>query len=127
MKTLAKDIMSVDILTVRDDRDLNFTEVLLEAKNIRHIPVVDKQQRLVGLVSMRDICRYLSTGNASQFIPIREIMSTRVITAEPDTGIAELARMMLTNNISAIPIVIDGKILGMVSEKDFLTLVSELE
>jgi len=118
----AKDIMSEEVFTVTPDKNLNFVEVISEAWHIRHIPVIDDQGKPIAVLSVRDIMRHLSKVGVSHFIPIKEIMSSRLVTASPDTPISELAHKMQEYNVSGVPITADNKIVGMVTERDFLKL-----
>ena len=122
MARLVKDIMSNDVISVAPDKDLNFVEVLAEARHVRHIAVV-KDAEVIAVVSVRDILAHLSKANASHFIPASEIMSERVITISPDATVEDLAKLMREYDISAVPVIDeDKKLIGMVSERDFLKL-----
>jgi CBS domain-containing protein len=121
-KKLARDIMSSGIFTVYDDANLNFTEVLAEAKYIRHIPVLNRREEVVGVVSTRDILAYLTGAGPSRFIAINKLISGPPVIGSPQQTITEIAELMRSKNISAVPIVDNGKIVGMVSERDFLKL-----
>jgi acetoin utilization protein AcuB len=120
MQLEAKDIMSTDLMILSFDKDINFAEVILEAKHVRHIPVVDHNDTLVGMLSVRDIANHFSKADASHFIQIKNIMSKEVVTASPKTKLSDLAKLMIEKNVGAVPILEGTKIVGMVSERDFL-------
>jgi CBS domain-containing protein len=122
MQLEAKDIMSTDLMILSFDKDINFAEVILEAKHVRHIPVVDNSDALIGMLSVRDIANHFSKADSSRFIQIKNIMSKEVVTASPKTKLSDLAKLMIEKNVGAVPILEGTKIVGMVSERDFLKI-----
>lgn len=118
--TCAADIMTTELFTVTEDRDLNYVEVMSELRNIRHIPVIDKSGGPVGVLSVRDMLEHLSQGGASHFIPVKELMCRNLITAEPSASIASLAHKMLEHKISCVLITSQNRLAGIVTERDFL-------
>ena len=125
MDKQVRDIMTADVLSVTPDKDLNFVEVLAEAKHVRHI-VVTEDEKVVAVISVRDMLSHLSKASASHFVPAREVMSDRVVTIGPDATMVELATSMRECDISALPVVdAEQKLLGIVTERDFLKLFVE--
>ncbi|MEW6542744.1 MAG: CBS domain-containing protein [Nitrospirota bacterium] len=107
---LAQDIMSVPVLTVRPEATLTEAWALMKSKGFRHLPVTSATGALVGIASDRDLLGFSSlleaTGHAPSLThPISAIMSTEVLTATTATDIRELARVMLHERISALPII----------------------
>ena len=121
-KILASDILSSDVFTVYDDANLNFAEVLAEAKYVRHIPILNRRDKVVGMISTRDILAYLTGAGANRFIAVKELISGPPILGTLQQTVSEIAELMRSKNISAIPIVDNDKIVGMISERDFLKL-----
>ncbi len=119
---LAKEIMTEDVYTVEPDKGFNQVELATEFKHIRHIPVVSEEGNVLGIVSLRDLLLHLSDAAASHFTPIKEIMNTDVITCSPDTPIEEVAMLMKKHTIGCVPVVENKKLVGIVSEADFLKL-----
>ena len=119
----ARDIMTPNVYTVYDDANINFTEILAEAKSIRHIPILDKSEQVIGVVSTRAILAYLTSGARNKFIAVKELLSGPPVTAQPDQSVIELAKLMHSHHVGALPIVEGGKLVGMVSERDFLKLL----
>lgn len=115
---------------------------LLEAKqlmldyHIRRLPVVNKD-KLVGMVTWRDINHAeSSTGTVLniyefQFMRVRltarEFMSTTLVTISPDATIEEAAGLMIEHKISGLPVVEDGKMVGLITETDICIFVMQLE
>lgn len=116
----ARDVMITDLFTVHEGKDFNFVEVMAELHHIRHVPVVDEKRRPVGMLSIRDMLHHLSKAGSSHFIPVRELMTPPSGTASPDDPLDECAKKMLHHRIGALLILEDSKLVGLVSEKDFV-------
>ena len=124
---LARDLMSTEIFSVDENKEFNHVEVVAELRGIRHVPIVNQNRELVGIVSLRDLLAHLSNAAASHFVPIKEIMHRSVISVQIDTPLIEVARVMTEKQIGCVPVV-EGKILvGLISERDFLKLASKGE
>ncbi|MCB9030141.1 MAG: CBS domain-containing protein [Deltaproteobacteria bacterium] len=115
-----RDIMTSNVFSVKSYTDLNFAELATEVWHIRHIPVVDEEEQVIGLLSTRDIAEYLAKPNANHFLPVNEIMSKEVSTTTPETDLKQIAAEMYDNKIGAMPVVDDGKLIGIISERDFI-------
>ena len=142
----AEEIMSTDVVTVHPKDSLHSVARILAEHNTSGAPVCDEIGRIVGIVSEHDIVSYLSKFDDSQLEVVKsrdmphlahiylqasakeveEIMTTEVVTAKPDTGIGQLARLMTENNINRIPIVVKGKLIGMVSRIDILRNIGQV-
>lgn len=121
------DWMSKKVFTVNADDYLSDALSLMKEKGIKHVPVV-KNEKLKGILSDRDIKEYSPSKATSLDIyelhyllaktRIREIMKTRVITTTADTPVEEAAMIMLDNNIGCLPVVDEGEVSGIISDKD---------
>ena len=119
----AEDIMSDDVFRLMPTASLNLLEVTAESLHLRHIPVVDDKDRPIGMVSIRDVVKYLTSDGATLFAPVKAVMTEGVECALRTTPVTEIAQIMREKNISAVPIVEKEKIVGIVTERDFLKLV----
>ncbi len=121
------DWMSKKVFTVNADDYLSDALSLMKEKGIKHVPVV-KNGKLKGILSDRDIKEYSPSKATSLDIyelhyllaktRIREIMKTRVIATTADTPVEEAAMIMLDNNIGCLPVVEEGEVAGIISDKD---------
>jgi CBS domain-containing membrane protein len=128
-KTHVRDIMSspVEVLEMGDSLDL--AQHLMKAGRIRHLPVVDGQQRLIGLVTHRKLlAAWVGHGDpgherprdVAREIPIDMLMETKVFTTTPDAPAADAARVIETRKVGCLPVVDGGKVVGIVTEADFV-------
>ena len=85
------------------------------------IPVINEQSEVIGIVSMCDILKAAKEkGSEIDKITAEQIMSKTPITAERDTSLDDLAKMMVENNYSVIPIVNKKKLVGIVSAREII-------
>jgi CBS domain-containing membrane protein len=126
-----RDIMSspVEFLEMGDSLDL--AQHLMQAGRIRHIPVVDGEQRLIGLVTHRKLLAawighgdpmHERPGEIAREIPVDMLMETDVLTTTPDAPAAKAARLIETRRIGCLPVLEKGKLVGIVTEADFVRL-----
>lgn len=123
-----KDWMVSDPITVAPQATVAEAKALLEAYRIRHLPVVDCG-RLVGMITDRDI-RLASMPRARmerahpdallQLIRVGQVMTPGPTTASPDMPIAEAARIMLERRYGGLPVVTDGRLVGIITQADLL-------
>jgi acetoin utilization protein AcuB len=136
MKTHYKGFMRERIqrspITIRPDASFFEARSLIHDKGIRHLPVVDKENRLVGIVtesdireagpsdvamlSVKELTDLLGTLKVSELMVPRE----KVITITPDTLIEEAIQLMHDNKIGCLPVVDEGKLYGIFTETDAL-------
>ena len=117
-----------------DDHFLQVRE-LMDAHNIRHLPVVDDDGSVVGLVSQRDLihCALAPTegltlsaqGDVLRAVTVGTIMTTDVAMVEPDEGIAVAGRIMLDNKYGCLPIVEGMRLTGILTEADSVRYLAD--
>jgi len=96
---------------------------ILSEKNIGALPVLDGEQ-LVGIFSERDYTRKVALlGHSSRELQVRHIVSSPVISISPDDSIEEAMRLMSEKHIRHLPVVVQGKLSGMISIGDIVTWV----
>ncbi|ADM28144.1 putative signal transduction protein with CBS domains [Ignisphaera aggregans DSM 17230] len=118
----AEDIMKKPI-AVKEDVTIGEASKIMDGNNIGSLPIVDDNGKLIGIVTERDIVRAISRG-VKLDIPVKHIMSTKLIVADRDENIVSIAIKMIENNIRHIPIVDnDHKLIGIISIRDVLRYV----
>lgn len=127
------ELMSTEIVTLGADDRLVTAIELMGLRRFRHLPVVEGRDKLVGLVTDKDMAQ---AGNAN--LPpnelmahkartkVRDFMRKRVTTVGPDTPVVEAARTMISHKFGCLPVVQDGKLVGILTEADFLSMVVSL-
>ena len=115
-----EELMSTALVTAKADDVIADVDLEMKMADIRHIPVVDDRGHLVGIVSQRDILR-ARVRDGTKAIPIRSLMTKRVLTIAPDALALEAVDILLDHKIGCVPVVAeDGQLVGIVTETDFL-------
>ncbi|MDP2470649.1 MAG: glutamate-cysteine ligase family protein [Candidatus Palauibacterales bacterium] len=121
--------MSTDLLTVNEEEAIDLVANLMDWHRIHHVPVEDNEHRLVGLMSHRPLLRFLASDEARQAdgpIPVSSVMVTDLVTAGPETTTLEAIELMRERRISCLPIVKDGRLIGIITERDFMRIAGTL-
>jgi CBS domain-containing membrane protein len=133
MQILVKHIMSSPVISLFAEQTLPLAEDIMRLKHLRHIPVIDETNRLVGVVSHRDILAaqissltgitMAARREIQDRTKIAEIMTTDVWTAGPEMTAATAGRLLLDHRFGCLPVVDDaGLLIGIITERDFMTL-----
>lgn len=125
-----RDLMTEQVYGVRPGDDLARLVDLMDDIHVRHVPVVDDDRVIVGLVSQRDLIReVLHEARDLPFSEMREllkrknvrsIMTTDVETVEPETKIEEAGQLMLDNKLGCLPVAEGDRLVGILTEADFV-------
>ena len=121
--------MTTQLFTVQEDELLEMVAFLMERNEIRHVPVEDDQHRLVGLVSYRSILRMVSdVGSEGDkgTTPVKTIMELDPVSVTPETSTLEAIDLMRKNGVSCLPVLKGEKLVGLVTEADFMPIAYEL-
>jgi CBS domain-containing protein len=120
--------MTTDLFTVQEDESIDFVSQLMDWNRIRHIPVEDQQNRLVGLVSYRQILQAHGNGKTktSDPTPISEVMRKELYTVTPETKTLDAIRIMRQHKVGCLPVVHKDRLVGIVTERDFMNLARDL-
>jgi CBS domain-containing protein len=136
----AKDIMTTKVATVGPDMPVNAIAALLLERHISAVPVIDDDRRILGIVSEGDLMRRGETerrpswwlaafSNAEELareftktrgIRAKDVMTREVLTVTEETPIATIAELLEKRRIKRVPVVRDGRIVGIVSRADLL-------
>ena len=120
--------MATDLFTVRPDDIVDFAATLMDWRRIRHIPVEGDDGELVGLLSHRALLRLVAEGRVGgEFkVSVREIMTTNPVTIDSDATTVDAIRLMRTAKVACLPVVDNGKLIGLVTEHDLIVVSSHL-
>lgn len=144
----AADVMVTNVITVGLDACLQDVAHLLLTNRISAVPVVDSDGKVVGIVSEGDLMRRAEAGTgrrrswwlslltgkeglAAQYVKehsrkVADVMTRDVITATPDTPLQDIANILEKNSIKRVPIIKDGKMVGLVSRANLLQALASL-
>lgn len=127
---LASQIMKRPVVSLSQDATLKEAWELISRRRFRHVPIINKEGKLVGIISDRTLLN-----ETSQFNPnaaqgdrvkiVKDIMVTKVLTARPETDIGYIAKVFIEEKVGGMPIVDhQGLVVGMLTRSDILrTLV----
>jgi CBS domain-containing membrane protein len=125
-----RDLMREPVYAVRADDDLATVRDLMEDHAVRHVPVIDEEGGVVGLVSHRDLLRaaLIERSDVPPAIErellertrVREVMTPYVETVAPETELREAAEMMLENKLGSLPVADNDRLVGILTEADFV-------
>ena len=118
--------MTTDLFTVQAEDGVDLVANLMGWERIRHVPVEDRDHKLIGLVSYRQVLRFLTQGGATKDASVSEIMKVDVITVTPDTSTLEAIQIMRRHRIGCLPVLQHGRLVGVVTEENFLKISGDL-
>lgn len=121
--------MTTALTTVNQDELVELVAYLMDLRQIRHVLVEDKDHRLVGIVSYRSILRLMAEGmtvEEADNMPVSAVMVRDPVTIAPETTTLEAIRTMREEKVSALPVIKDGQLVGLVSETDFMPMAYHL-
>lgn len=114
-----RDVMTNPVIRIHPDETVAVAARTLEHYNIGILPVCGGDGKLCGLVTDRDlVTRCLAAGRSPQTTSVREVMTTKVLTARPDMEANLAAGLMGREQIRRLPVMENGKLCGMVSLGD---------
>lgn len=133
---LVKDRMNVEPVTVTPDTSFSDAFRLMSEGRIRHLPVVDEDGKLLGVVARPDLLHASPSAatTVSVFemnfllanLHIRDVMSSPPVTASEDAPLEEAARVMVEKKIGCLPIMRDGELVGLITETDIFEIFVEI-
>lgn len=129
---IVEEIMKTDVVTLHPTDSIADAIQVMDTHNIRHIPIIDKENHLVGLVTISRLkevtpSTFRTNENPEDLKkPVETIMERNVITGHPLDFVEETAAIFYEHKISAIPIIKDQKLVGILTETDLLRTMIEL-
>lgn len=114
-----RDVMTNSVVTIDAQESVSVAARILDHHNIGALPVCNSRGELCGMVTDRDmVTRCLAANRSPEKTRIREVMTGRVISAQPDMDIGTAAHLMGREQIRRLPVVENGRLCGMVSLGD---------
>jgi len=126
-KMLVKDVMSSPVVTVDENEASNKTAAVMDQNDLGCVIVTDKAGKSIGIITERDlVIRVLAKNLKPDKVKAKEIMTTPLVTIEPDAAITEAARRMNRLDIRRLGVFYKGNLVGIISSKDILGVMPEL-
>jgi CBS domain-containing membrane protein len=134
-KLKVRDVMTADPTTLKRNDKLTLADDIMRLGRVRHLPVTDDDgQTLVGIVTQRDLFRdalaqALGYGKRDQrklldSLAVKDVMTTEVVTIRPDASLVYAARVLTERKIGCLPVVENGRLVGILTEGDFVALIA---
>ncbi|MBI3993489.1 MAG: CBS domain-containing protein [Candidatus Lambdaproteobacteria bacterium] len=129
-----EELMMRDIIAAKETDSLNTAMKLMKENSIKHLPIVNKDNKLVGIVTDRDIKR-ASASDATMLevhemlylldkVTLAQVMTRNPVSGSPVMTMQEAAATMVKNKIGCLPVTIGGKLEGMLTVTDFLKFLA---
>jgi len=125
-----KELMQISVATVRSNETLTTVDDLMKTGWVRHLPVVDATDRVLGVITQRDVLKASMSSMASvdpvahqrwlEQVHVRDVMTQKPITVEPETELSEAIEKLLLGKFGCLPVVERGKLVGLITETDLL-------
>jgi CBS domain-containing membrane protein len=132
--TRVKDIMTDVVETLQVGDTLAMARQQIERGGIHHLPVVDDQEHVIGLITYHQILEaWISHGNpntelvaqVASDVPVDMLMEKNVLTVDAESTAAEAARLLETNKFGSLPVTRDEKLVGIITAGDFVHLARQ--
>ncbi|MFD3445286.1 acetoin utilization AcuB family protein [Microbacteriaceae bacterium 4G12] len=129
---IVEEIMNLHVTTLSPTDTIETALRVLTMKSIRHIPIVNEENEVVGIISDRDVrdaCPSILDKDVSMdtlLQPVERIMTTNVITCHPLDFVEEIATIFYENKIGCLPVTKEDKLVGIISESNVLHTLVEL-
>ena len=129
-----RDVMTAEVTTLQRNDKLSLADDIMRLGRIRHLPVLDENGQLAGILTQRDLFRgalakALGYGERAQrqlmdTLVVKEVMTSEVITTTPDAPLAEAAHVLVERKIGCLPVIEAGRLIGIITEGDFVALAT---
>ncbi|MFW5683745.1 MAG: CBS and ACT domain-containing protein [Spirochaetota bacterium] len=131
-----RSVMTSNPYTVTERDPVTDAQTIMRREKIHRLPVVNGAKKLVGIVSEKDLLyatpspattlNVYEMSNLLSKLKVQSVMTEKVITVTSSTLVEDAARMLVDNNIGGLPVVDDGKLVGIVTESDLFRLLIDL-
>ena len=118
-------IMTTNVISVMPDTPIYEALDLLAKHRISGLPVVDADENVVGILTEKDVLRILIDRKLGLLSTVEDYMSRNVISFSEEDSAIEICKFFIRSNIRRVPIVRDGRLVGIVSRADIITLILE--
>lgn len=121
-----EDFMTTDLFTVRPDDPILLVAHLMDWKNVRHVPVEDEHGKPVGMLSSLEVVRKVVRHGVPEETAVGDIMMAPPPSVSPATSIQQAIDLLRSHRTDCLPVVDDGKLVGLLTEHDFVHVVASV-
>jgi CBS domain-containing protein len=126
-KMLVKDVMSSPVFTIDEEEVANNAAAMMEKDDLGCVIVSNKAGKSIGIITERDlVIRVVAKNLMPDTMKAKDIMTTPLVTIEPDATISDAARRMTRLDIRRLGVMYKGNMVGIISSKDILGVMPEL-
>ena len=126
-KMLVRDIMSNPVVTMDEDESSNKAATNMDMHDLGAVIVTNKAGKSIGIITERDlVIRVIAKNLKPDTVKAKEIMTTPLVTIEPEATISDAARRMTRLDIRRLGVIYKGNLVGIISSKDILGVMPEL-
>ncbi len=126
-KMLVRDIMSSPVITMDENAASNLAAAAMDKNDLGCVIITNKAGKSIGIITERDlVIRVLSKNLKPDSVKAKEIMTTPLVTIEPDATISEAARRMNRLDVRRLGVIYKGNLVGIITSKDVLGVMPEL-
>jgi signal-transduction protein with cAMP-binding, CBS, and nucleotidyltransferase domain len=126
-RMLVKDVMSSPVVTAEEDQTTDKVAVAMDKEGLGAVIVTNKQGKSIGIITERDlVIRVIAKNMKPDGVKAKEIMTTPLVTIEPEATVSDAARRMNRLDIRRLGVFYKGNLVGIVSDKDLLGVMPEL-
>ncbi|MGE5574832.1 MAG: cyclic nucleotide-binding/CBS domain-containing protein [Ignavibacteria bacterium] len=126
-KMLVRDVMSSPVVTMNEDETSNKAASNMDMHDLGAVIVTNKAGKSIGIITERDlVIRVIAKNIKPDTVKAKEIMTTPLVTIEPEATISDAARRMTRLDIRRLGVIYKGNLVGIISSKDILGVMPEL-
>jgi CBS domain-containing protein len=126
-KMLVRDVMSSPVVTMDEDETTNKAAANMDMHDLGAVIVTNKAGKSIGIITERDlVLRVIAKNLKPDTVKAKEIMTTPLVSIEPEATISDAARRMTRLDIRRLVVIYKGNLVGIISSKDILGVMPEL-
>jgi len=126
-KMLVKDVMASPVVTINENQSSHKAAQLMTENDVGCIIVTSKEEKPLGIITERDlVTRVIAKNTLPSKIKAKKVMTSPLITIDPDETLSEAARRMSRLNVRRLGVMYKGNMVGIISSKDILAVTPEL-
>ena len=121
-----KKVMKTNVITVKKETPIYDAIALLLNNNITGLPVVDDEDNLIGIITEKDVLKLLYA-NIKDDSKVEQFMTKDVFVFDEDDNLTDVAECFIRNHFRRVPILKNGKIVGILSKKDIIAYILKIK